>query len=41
VDLICRHLYDLAMLSHKQLEPEAMTEFIARGNKILMLLAKE
>jgi len=41
LDLICRHLYDLAMLSHKQLEPAAMTEFIARGNKILMMLAQE
>lgn len=39
--LICRHLYDLAMLSHKQLEPEAMTEFIVRGNKILIMLAQE
>lgn len=39
LDLICRHLYDLALLSHKQLEPAAMTEFIARGNKILMMLA--
>ncbi|MCR6545466.1 molecular chaperone HtpG [Dehalobacterium formicoaceticum] len=41
LDLICRHLYDLAMLSHKQLEPAALTDFIARGNKILMMLAKE
>ncbi|MGI6685617.1 MAG: molecular chaperone HtpG [Bacillota bacterium] len=41
LDLICRHLYDLAMLSHKQLEPAAMTEFIARGNKILMKLVQD
>lgn len=41
MELICRHLYDLAMLSHKQLEPSAMTEFIARGNKVLGMLAQE
>lgn len=41
MNLICRHLYDLAMLSHKQLEPSAMTDFIARGNKILGLLAQQ
>jgi len=41
MELICHHLYDLAMLSHKQLEPAAMTDFIARGNKVLMMLAQE
>lgn len=41
MELICHHLYDLAMLSHKQLEPAAMTEFIARGNKVLGMLAQE
>jgi len=40
-EMICRHVYDLAMLSHKQLEPAAMTEFITRSNKILSLLAQE
>ena len=40
VKLFCEQLYDLAMLSHKQLAPEAMTKFIARSNEIMMLLAK-
>ncbi|SHI55364.1 molecular chaperone HtpG [Parasporobacterium paucivorans] len=40
VDLICRQLYDLAAISKKQLTPEAMTEFIARSNEIMMLLTK-
>lgn len=37
---ICEQLYDLAMLSHKPLEPEAMTKFIQRSNEIMLLLAK-
>lgn len=37
---ICEQLYDLAMLSHKQLDPEAMTQFITRSNEILKLIAK-
>ena len=40
VELICRQLYDLAMMAHKQLSPEEMTEFIKRSNEILMLLTK-
>jgi molecular chaperone HtpG len=35
VDLIARHLYDLAMLSHKPLPTEQMTAFIERSNKLL------
>ncbi|NLZ83336.1 MAG: molecular chaperone HtpG, partial [Clostridiales bacterium] len=38
--MICEQLYDLALLSHKPLEPEAMTKFIQRSNDIMMLLAK-
>jgi len=38
--MICEQLYDLALLGHKQLEPEAMTKFIQRSNEIMMLLAK-
>jgi len=37
--LICRHIYDLAMMGHKQLEPEAMTKFIERSNLILEKMA--
>ena len=40
VPMICEQLYDLAMLAHTQLNPDAMTNFIARSNKIMMLLAK-
>ncbi|NLI57971.1 MAG: molecular chaperone HtpG [Clostridium sp.] len=39
--LICQHIYDLAMMSYKQLEPEAMTGFIERSNKILSKLASD
>lgn len=39
-ETICRQLYDLAMLAHRPLEPEAMTQFIARSNEILRILAK-
>ena len=35
VTLLCQHVYDLAMMSHKQLEPEAMTRFIERSNILL------
>lgn len=38
--MICEQLYDLALLSHKPLEPEAMTKFIQRSNEILMFMAK-
>ncbi len=38
--MICEQLYDLAMISHKPLAPEAMTKFIARSNEIMMLLTK-
>ena len=39
-NLFREQLYDLAMISHKPLSPEAMTKFIARSNQIMMLLAK-
>ncbi len=38
--MICKQLYDLAMISHGPLKPEAMTAFIARSNEILQLLTK-
>ena len=37
-DMMCEQLYDLALISHKQLSPEEMTKFIARSNEIMMLL---
>ena len=39
-DLFCKQLYDLALISHKQLSSDEMTKFIARSNEILLLLAK-
>jgi len=40
VPMICEQLYDLALLQNAPLEPEAMTKFVARSNKIMMLLMK-
>ena len=40
VPMFCEQLYDLALLSHKPLNPDEMTKFIARSNEILLLLAK-
>ena len=39
-EMMCQQLYDLAMLSNKPLNPEEMTAFIERSNKIMMLLTK-
>jgi len=38
VKLISEHIYDLAMMSHQKLEPDAMSKFIERSNEILMKL---
>ncbi len=38
VKLISEHIYDLAMMSHQPLEPDAMAKFIERSNEILMKL---
>lgn len=38
--LFCKQLYDLAAISQRPLSPAAMTEFIARSNEVLSLLAK-
>ena len=38
--LICEQLYDLAMMSHKQLSPDEMTRFVQRSNEILMMITK-
>jgi len=39
-DLMLEQLYDLARLGNEPLESEDMAKFIARSNKIMMLLAK-
>jgi molecular chaperone HtpG len=33
-------LYDLALISHTPLNPDSMTAFIERSNKILEILTK-
>lgn len=38
IKLISEHIYDLAMMSHQPLEPDAMSKFIERSNEILMKL---
>lgn len=40
VPVICKQLYDLAMLAHKPLSPEEMTAFVQRSNEIMMLLTQ-
>ena len=40
VPIICKQLYDRAMLAHKPLSPEEMTAFVQRSNEIMMLLTK-
>lgn len=41
VPMFCEQLYDLAVISHEQLTPEAMTKFIERSNKIMQLLCNK
>ncbi len=40
VSVICKQLYDLAMIAHKPLNPEEMTAFVQRSNEIMLLLTK-
>ncbi|HHU89959.1 MAG TPA: molecular chaperone HtpG [Clostridiaceae bacterium] len=35
---VANHIYDLALLNHRQLEPDAMVKFIERSNSLLMRL---
>ena len=39
--LLCEQVYDLAMLTHKPLEADAMTAFIERSNKVLEMLVQK
>ncbi len=36
--LFCEQLYDLAVIQHEQLSPDAMAKFVERSNKLMMLL---
>jgi molecular chaperone HtpG len=38
--MICRQLYDLAVISHKPLTQEEMAAFVKRSNEIMLLLIK-
>jgi len=40
-ELIIKHIYDLAQICQKPLEPAEMTQFVERSNKILSMLVKE
>lgn len=40
VGMFCEQLYDLALISHAPLNPERMSEFIARSNRIMGLLTE-
>ncbi len=40
VSIICKQLYDLAMMAHKPLNPEEMTAFVKRSNDIMLMLTK-
>lgn len=39
-ELVCEHLYDMAMLSNQTLSPDALTAFLERNNKLLLNLTK-
>lgn len=40
VNLLSRHIYDLALMSHKPLESDAMTKFLERSSLLLERLAE-
>ncbi len=40
IQMLCEQLYDLALIQNAPLAPEAMTKFVARTNKIMMMLAE-
>ena len=40
VPMFCEQLYDLAVIANQQLSVDAMSKFVERSNKIMMLLAK-
>ncbi|MEN8905200.1 MAG: molecular chaperone HtpG [Clostridiales bacterium] len=38
IKLVCQQVYDLALMSHKQMEPDQMSKFIERSNELLKRL---
>lgn len=41
INLLCQHIYDLAMLSHKQLTGEQLQAFMARANNLLVQISEK
>ena len=41
VEMIYGHIYDLAMLNHRPMEPEEMKQFVQRNNDLLIRLASD
>ncbi|MEW9124661.1 MAG: molecular chaperone HtpG, partial [Thermotaleaceae bacterium] len=41
LELIAHQVYDLAVLSHKQLSPEALTDFVKRSNEIMKQMIQQ
>jgi molecular chaperone HtpG len=41
LELICRHVYDLAMMAHRPLRGEKMTQFLNDSNKVLQALSNK
>ncbi|MGL4736989.1 MAG: molecular chaperone HtpG [Cellulosilyticaceae bacterium] len=39
-EMVCKHLYDLALLSNQTLSPEALTAFIERNNTLLLQMTQ-
>ncbi len=40
MEMVCKHLYDLAKLQHAPLSADEMNQFVTRSNDILMLVMK-
>lgn len=41
VNLICEHVYELAMMAHRPLNPTQMSRFVSNANKVLQLMASK
>ena len=40
-ELLCRQLYDLAVISHRQMEPDELAAFIRRSGEVMQLLTEK
>jgi molecular chaperone HtpG len=41
VNLVCQHIYDLALMSQKGFDAEGMKSFVERSNEVLTKLTQE